>query len=297
MSFLPCASAGLVFKARAADDYQPGPDSKPQDGVPKGTVQKFTLSGSKIFPGTEHTYWIYVPAQYDPARPACLYVNQDGIQNDAPVVFDNLIAHKEMPITIGVFVTPGIVRAPSTNQLDRFNRSFEYDGLGPNYVRFLADELLPEVERKTTEDGRAIHLSRHSADRAIGGSSSGAICAFTAAWERPEEFSRVFSSIGTYVGLRGGQIYPTLIRKFEPKPIGVFLQDGTNDLNIYAGDWWMANQTMERALVFSGYEVDHVWGEGGHNGKQAGAVFPDAMRFLWRDWPHLSEPAKPKTLI
>jgi sugar lactone lactonase YvrE/enterochelin esterase-like enzyme len=272
-------------QARAADDYQPGPDSKPQNDVPKGTVQKFTLVGSKIFPGTEHTYWIYVPAQYDPSKPACLYVNQDGIQNNAPVVFDNLIAHQEMPVTIGVFVTPGVVRAPTTNQLDRFNRSFEYDGLGPNYARFLLDELLPEVERKTTEDGRPIRLSKHSADRAIGGSSSGAICAFTVAWERPDEFSRVFSSVGTYVGLRGGQIYPTLIRKFEPKPIRVFLQDGTNDLNIYAGDWWMANQTMERALVFSGYEVDHVWGEGGHNGKQAGAIFPDAMRFLWRDWP------------
>ena len=271
--------------ANAADDYEPGPDSKPQDGVPKGTVEKYTFSHSKIFPGTEHTYWIYVPAQYDPSKPACLYVNQDGIQNNAPVVFDNLIAHKEMPVTIGVFVTPGVVHSATTNALDRYNRSFEYDGLGPNYVRFLVEELLPDVQRKTTQDGRQIHLSIHSADRAISGSSSGAICAFTAAWERPNEFSRVFSSIGTYVGLRGGQNYPTLIRKFEPKAIRVFLQDGTNDLNIYGGDWWMANQSMERALQFSGYEVDHVWGEGGHNGKQAAAVFPDAMRFLWRDWP------------
>ena len=277
--FAPCSGS------RAADEYQLGPDSKPQDGVPKGSVEKFELTGSKVFPGTQHTYWVYVPVQYDPAHPACVYVNQDGIQNNAPVVFDNLIAHKEMPITIGIFVAPGIVHAPSTNALDRFNRSVEYDGLGPNYSKFLLEELLPEVEKKSTADGRAIHLSHHAADRAIGGSSSGAICAFTAAWERPDEFSRVFSSIGTYVGLRGGDAYPTLIRKFEPKPIRVFLQDGTNDLNIYGGDWWMANQSMERALIFAGYEVDHVWGEGGHNGKQAGAIFPDAMRFLWKDWP------------
>jgi gluconolactonase len=290
-----CLTAfSLPSQSWAADDYELGPDSKPQDGVPKGTVQKFTLSNSKIFPGTEHTYWIYVPAQYDASKPACLYVDQDGIQNAAPVVFDNLIAHKEMPVTIAVFVTPGVVRSVDTNALDRFNRSFEYDGLGPAYARFLIDELLPEVERKTTTDGRPIHLSTHAADRGIGGSSSGAICAFTAAWERPDQFSRVFSSVGTYVGLRGGHVYPTLIRKFEPKAIRVFLQDGTNDLNIYAGDWWMANQTMERALLFSGYEVDHVWGEGGHNGKHAGAVFPDAMRFLWRDWPQPVKTGKTK---
>jgi sugar lactone lactonase YvrE/enterochelin esterase-like enzyme len=276
---------GSIYAGGAVDDYQPGPDSKPQAGVPKGTVQKFTFTQSKVFPGTEHNYSVYVPAQYDPATPACVYVNQDGIQNNAPVVFDNLIARKEMPITIGVFVTPGILRALNTNALDRFNRSYEYDGLGPNYARFLVEELLPEVEKKTAEDGRPIHLSKHANDRGVGGSSSGAICAFTVAWERPNEFSRVFSSIGTYVGLRGGHSYPTLIRKFEPKPIRVFLQDGTNDLNIYGGDWWMANQSMERSLVFAGYQVEHVWGDGGHTGKQAASIFPDAMRWLWKDWP------------
>lgn len=274
-----------IHVCHAADDYTPGQDSKPQDGVPKGTVDKYVFNKSKIFPGTERTYWIYVPAQYDPATPACLYVNQDGIQNSAPVVFDNLIARKEMPVTIGVFVTPGVMHALDTNALDRFNRSYEYDGLGPAYARFLLDELLPDVQKKKSSDGRPIHLSTHSSDRAIGGSSSGAICAFTVAWERPDEFSRVFSSIGTYVGLRGGHVYPTLIRKFEPKAIRVFLQDGTNDLNIYGGDWWMANQSMERSLSFAGYEVQHVWGDGGHNGKQAGAIFPDAMRWLWKDWP------------
>jgi sugar lactone lactonase YvrE/enterochelin esterase-like enzyme len=269
----------------AAEEYKPHPDSQVQSGVPKGTVQKFSFSASKVFPGTVHDYWIYVPAQYDASIPACVYVNQDGIQNNAPVVFDNLIAKKEMPITIGVFITPGVVKALSTNALDRFNRSYEYDGLGDNYARFLLDEILPEVEKKTTADGKPIRLSKEGKDRAIGGSSSGAMCAFTVAWERPEEFSRVFSSIGTYVGLRGGHAYSTLIRKFEPKPIRLFLQDGANDLNIYGGDWWMANQAMERSFKFAGYEVEHVWGEGGHNGKHASAIFPDAMRWLWKDWP------------
>jgi len=276
----------LTWPAQAADDYEPGPDSKPQPGVPKGEVIKFSFEQSKIFPGTYRDYWVYVPAQYTPDTPACLYVNQDGIQWQSPTVFDNLIHKKEMPVTIGVFVMHGRVRAADTNAaLDRFNRSYEYDGLGDNYVRFLLEELLPDVAKKTTSDGRPIRFSTNANDRAIGGSSSGAICAFTAAWEPHDVFSRVFSAIGTYVGLRGGDEYPTLIRKYEPKPIRIFLQDGSNDLNIYGGDWWMANQMMERALTFAGYEVTHVWGDGGHNGKHGTAVFPDAMRWLWKDWP------------
>ena len=272
--------------AQTNDQYPLTADSKPQEGVPKGEVLKFTFENSKIFPGTWREYWVYVPAQYRPDKPACVYVNQDGRQYEAPTVFDNLIHKKEMPITIGVFVMHGKVRAADSNAaLDRFNRSFEYDGLGDNYARFLLEELLPEVEKQKTSDGRQIRLSKSGNDRAIGGASSGAICAFTAAWERPSEFSRVFSSIGTYVGLRGGDRYATLLRKYEPKAIRIYLQDGSADLNIYGGDWWMANQTMERALVFSGYEVQHIWGEGAHNQRQATAVFPDAMRWLWKDWP------------
>lgn len=255
------------------------------DEPPKGEVSRHTFDASEIFPGTVRDYWIYVPKQYDPAKPACLYVNQDGIQNDAPAVFDRLIHEKAMPVTIGVFVMHGRVKAPADAALDRFNRSYEYDGLGDNYARFLLDELLPEVEKKSASDGRPIRLSKDGNDRAIGGSSSGAICAFTAAWERPDAFRRVFSTIGTYVGLRGGNEYPTLIRKVEPKPLRVFLQDGSGDLNIYGGDWWMANQEMERALTFAGYEVEHIWGTGGHNGEHAKEVFPDATRWLWKGWP------------
>jgi gluconolactonase len=256
-----------------------------QDAPPKGEVRKYTFSASRVFPGTVRDYWVYVPRQYDPAKPACVYVNQDGIQYNAPAVFDELIHKKEMPITIGVFVMHGRVLAPSPKALDRFNRSYEYDGLGDNYARFLLEELLPDVENKSTEDGRPIRLSNDGNDRCIGGASSGAICAFTAAWERPDAFRRVFSSIGTYVGLRGGNVYPTLIRKFEPKPIRIFLEDGSNDLNIYGGDWWMANQEMERALKFAGYEVNHVWSDGGHNTKHAAKIFPEAMKWLWKDWP------------
>src|SRR5262249_28233223 len=150
------------------------------------------------------------------------HVNQDGIQFNAPAVFDELIAKGEMPVTIGVFVRPGVVKAPSDKALDRFNRSYEYDGLGDAYARFILNELLPDVETKTTSDGRPIRLSKSGNDRSIGGSSSGAIAAFTAAWERPDGFTRVFSAIGTFVGLRGGNVYPTLIRKYEPKPIRIF---------------------------------------------------------------------------
>lgn len=289
----------ISVNAQNVDDYPLGPDSQRQPGVPQGEVLKFSFERSQIFPGTVRDYWVYVPAQYKPDQPACVYVNQDGIQWQAPTVFDNLIHQKQMPVTIGVFVMHGRVKAANADTaLDRFNRSYEYDGLGDNYARFLLDELLPEVETKKTSDNRAIRLSRRGVDRAIGGSSSGAIAALTVAWERPDAFTRVFSAIGTYVGLRGGDRYPTLIRKYEPKPLRIFLQDGSNDNNIYAGDWWMANQTMQRALAFAGYEVQHVWGTGGHNNKHGTALFPDAMRWLWKNWPQPvgGEPTKNTTL-
>ncbi|MES2647767.1 MAG: SMP-30/gluconolactonase/LRE family protein [Bacteroidota bacterium] len=275
-----------TFSQAPAENYTIDSASVVRAGVPKGELLKFTFDKSAIFPGTTRDYWVYVPAQYQPGKPACVYVNQDGVQWNAPTVFDNLIYSKEMPVTIGVFINPGVVKAADpAKALDRYNRSFEYDGLGDAYARFLLEEILPEVEKQKTSDGRAIQLSNNGNDRAIGGSSSGAVCAFTAAWERPSEFSKVFSAIGTYVGLRGAERYPTLIRKYEPKPIKIFLQDGSNDLNIYAGDWWKANETMERALTFSGYEVQHVWGEGQHNGKHGTSIFPQAMRWLWKNWP------------
>jgi sugar lactone lactonase YvrE/outer membrane protein assembly factor BamB/enterochelin esterase-like enzyme len=257
----------------------------PAPGIPTGEVLAFEFAASKIFPGTVREVHVSVPAQYDGRTPACVHVNQDGIQFDAPRVFDRLIHEGRMPVTIGVFVKPGRVPAARAGALDRFNRSFEYDGLGPDYARFLLEELLPAVEKLSTADGRRIVLSKHGNDRSIGGISSGAIAAFTAAWERPDAFSRVFSGIGTYVGLRGGHAYATLLRKVEPKPLRIFLEDGSNDLNIYAGDWWMANQSLERSLTFAGYEVRHAWGDGKHNGTHATEVFPEAMAWLWSGWP------------
>ena len=284
LSFVFCQFS--ICAQTKSESYPVDSASLEQPGVPKGEVLKFTYDQSKIYPGTWREYWVYVPAQYKGDQPACVYVNQDGIQWKAPTVFDNLIYRKEMPVTIGVFVSPGRVPADSgSNALHRYNRSFEYDGTNDAYARFILTEILPEVEKQKTSDGRAIKLSKNGNDRAIGGSSSGAVCAFTAAWEHPEAFSRVFSAIGTYIGLRGGDRYPVLVRKYEPKPIRVFLQDGTNDLNIYAGDWWKANEMMERSLTFAGYEVNHEWGEGAHNGNHGTAIFPKAMRWLWKDWP------------
>ena len=271
-------SAAPTFAAE--NPYPPGPDSKPQDGVPKGERLKGDFADSKIFPGTTRSYTVYLPPNLDKTKPAPFMVLQDGGGYRADVVFDNLIAKKEIPALIGLFVNHGRVKALTTNVLDRFNRSYEYDGLGESYARFLIEEFFPFIEEKY-----GVKLSRNPDDGSIGGASSGAIAAFTAAWERPDHFHRVFSTIGTYVGLRGGNDYPTLIRKTEPKPIRIFLQDGTNDLNIYAGDWWMVNQEMERAFQFSGYDVNHAWGSGAHDGNLATQVFPDALRWLWRDYP------------
>lgn len=277
-----CAVLLIAPSLRAADVYVPGPDSKPQEGVPKGEVIKgnYTSGEKSVFPGGYRDYTLYLPQQLDRSKPAPFMVLQDNGGYSAPVAFDNLIHKKEIPALIGIFIGHSRVKALSTNALDRFNRSYEYDGLGGDYARFLIEEFFPMIEAK-----HGIKLSTNAVDGSIGGASSGAICAFTAAWERPERFSRVFSSIGTYVGLRGGDEYRVLLRKMEPKPFRIFLQDGSGDLNIYGGDWWMANQEMQRALEWAGYDVKHVWGDGAHNGKHATAIFPDALRWLWRDYP------------
>ena len=251
----------------------------------KGEIIEFDFADSKIFPGTTRHVSLYVPRQYDQAKPACLYVNQDGIQYNAPAVFDQLIEKHEMPVAIGVFISSGKVPASVPGAADRLSRAVEYDTPGDHYVRFLIEELLPAVEQRSTADGRRIRLSHDGNDRCIAGASSGAICAFTAAWERPDSFRRVFSTVGTYVDFRGGDCYPMLVRKCEPKPLRIFLQDGSGDLNNYGGDWWMVNQTLERALTFTGYEVNHAWDEGGHNTDGGTSVFPDAMRWMWKDWP------------
>jgi gluconolactonase len=239
---------------------------------------------SKIYPGTERNYWVYVPKQYDAAKPACLMVVQDGLARakgwNLPSILDSLIAERKIPVLIGIFIDPGIVPAAiGSNNYPRYNRSLEYDAMGDRYSRFLLEELIPEVERSYA-------ISKDPNDRSIGGASSGAICAFNVAWERPDQFRRVLSTIGTYVGLRGGDGFATLVRKTEAKPLRIFLQDGTKDLNIYAGDWWMANQDMLSALHYAGYEVNHAWGEGGgHDSKHTQTILPAALTWLWKDYP------------
>jgi sugar lactone lactonase YvrE/enterochelin esterase-like enzyme len=279
--FITSFCLAATFTAFAIDDYKPGPDSLPQPDVPHGGITVHTFDQSKIFPGTTRTYWVYVPTQYNPAQPAPVLIVQDGIRFNATNVLNNLINKKEIPPMVAIFVAPGVVPALSSNTaLPRFNRSYEYDGLGDDYARFLLDELLPHIVAD-----QKLNLSTNGNDRMIAGESSGAIAAFTAAWHRPDAFRRVFSAIGTYVGLRGGNEYPTLIRKTEPKPIRVFLQDGSNDHNIYGGNWFLANQEMLSALEFAGYDANHEWGDGVHSGKHSTALFPNAMRWLWRDYP------------
>jgi len=285
LRWMVCASIVLAScLLNAAEDYPLGPDSERHPEVPKGAVTKYEWT-SKIFPGTVRDYWVYVPAQYDPGRPTCVMIFQDGggyVAEDGrwrvPVVFDNLIHKHEMPVAIGIFINPGVLPARSDSEQARYNRSFEYDALGDRYARFLLDEILPEV-------GRHYNLSSDPNDRAISGLSSGGICAFTAAWNRPDAFHRVLSFIGSFTNLRGGEIYPSLIRKTEPKPLRVFLQDGKNDLNLYAGNWYIANQDMASALEYAGYDSTFVVGTEGHNAKHGTAILPDALRWLWRDYP------------
>ncbi len=285
MSHLLTTLAILTFAAGGAaqDDYQLGPDSQRQPDVPQGEVTKHSWT-SEVFAGTVRDYWIYVPAQYDAAKPACLMVFQDGGnyvnetgQFRTTIVFDNLIHKGEMPVTIGLFINPGEVPAGQPGQQPRKNRSFEYDTLSDQYARFLLDEMLPEVSKKHK-------LVRDASGRAICGISSGGICAFTAAWERPDAFSKVLSHVGSFTNIRGGHVYPSVIRKTERKPIRVFLQDGSNDLDNLHGNWPLANQEMAAALKFAGYDYRFEFGTGGHNGKHGGAILPDSLRWLWRDY-------------
>lgn len=268
---------------RAADDYKIGPDGKIQPGVPQGEIIKKRWVSRKIYPGTVRDYWIYVPKQYDPKKPACVMVFQDGGgyvrrtgPSPVPNVFDNLIHKKEMPVTIGIFINPGVIPPTKKGGRPRRNRSFEYDTLSDQYARFLLEEILPAV-------GKDYNLTNDPERRAIGGISSGGICAFTVAWERPNEFRKVLSHVGSFTNIRGGHVYPALIRKTERKPLRVFLQDGKNDLDNLHGSWPLANQQMAAALKFAKYDYKFVFGDGGHNRKHGGAILPESLRWLWRD--------------
>jgi enterochelin esterase-like enzyme len=268
---------------RAGDEeYKLGPDSMRHADVLKGTVTK-DVWRSTIFPGTVRDYWIYVPAQYDGKTPACVMVFQDGHayvgetgEFRVPVVFDNLIHKREMPVTIGIFINPGHTGTePPKKPWEASNRSFEYDTLSDQYARFLLDEILPGV-------GKKFKLTGNPECRAICGISSGGICSFTVAWQRPDAFRKVLSHVGSFTNIRGGHVYPSLIRSTSIKPLRVFLQDGSNDLDNQFGNWWLANQEMTAALKFKHYDCTFVGGTGAHGGKHGGAILPDSLRWLWR---------------
>lgn len=277
--------------------YRLGPDSQPQEGVPRGRLEGPKVIPSEVFPGTQHTYWVYVPAQYDPSQPAALMIFNDGqaFKNEpgdvqAQYVLDNLIYRREIPVMIGVFINPG--RRPDQpeptpqNWGDRdTNRPEEYNALNDKYPRVIVDELLPALRQE-------YNLTTNPELCGIGGASSGGIAAFTVAWHRPDHFRKVFTFVGSFVNLgnRGGHTYPDLVLQSEKKPIRVFLQDGRND-NRFASrgddpherDWFYQNVRLAAALTQKGYDVNYVWGIGNHSQKHGGAIFPAIMRWLWRD--------------
>jgi enterochelin esterase family protein len=279
VSLFFAALLSLNFSSFAFDDYRLGTNSMFDPNVPHGEVTKYAWNESQIFPGTTRDYWVYVPKEYDGKTPACVMVFQDGAgyvrtngEWRVPIVFDNLIARKELPVMIGIFINPG-VKAHGER-----NRGFEYDSLGDAYARFLLEEILPEVSKR-------YNLATNAASRAICGGSSGGICAFTVAWERPNEFSKVLSTVGSFTDLRGGYVYPFWIRKQARRPIRVFLQDGSHDLDNQFGNWPLANQSMAAALKFAHYDYKFVFGDGAHNSKHGGSIFPEAVKWLWRDYP------------
>jgi enterochelin esterase-like enzyme len=272
----------LTLLTLKAANYELGPESQVQEGIPLGTITK-GMWKSKVYPGTERDYWVYVPAQYDASSPACLMVFNDGRSYVSPTgqfrtttVFDNLIHAGAMPITIGVFVNPGVIPPAQAGQSGRQTRSFEYDALGDRYAKFLCDEFLPALAKD-------YHFSQNPECRAIGGISSGGIAAFTVAWERPESFRKVLCHIGSFTNIRGGNSYPFIVRKTDPKPLRIFLQEGMNDLDNLHGHWPLGNKEMAASLEFLNYDYKFIMGEESHNGRHGGAILPESLKWLWRD--------------
>ena len=267
------ASVRIRGRGRPLEVYATHPDSRPRGDAPHGRLEARERWRSRIYEGTTRDWWYYVPASYRAEDGACVMVFQDGYgpKEFVPAVFDNLIAQGDMPPTVAVFIDPGVLDNGERN------RSVEYDTLSDQYARFLLEEILPEVEQD-------VKLKQDAESRAVQGLSSGGICAFTAAWERPDAFHKVLSWVGSFADIRGGHAYPSLIRKTPRKNIRVFLQDGKNDLDVNAGDWWLANLTMASALEYAGYDYTTAWGNGFHSAKHGRAILPDSLRWLWRGY-------------
>lgn len=288
-----------------------------EPGVPSGTLSQPLLHSSKIYDGMQTSYRTYVPAQYDPKVPAALMVIQDGqyyTDRDGNVPFlnvlDNLMAQKKIPVIICVFISPGtIAGAPGSPTYafakayaDRWHRELEdamrstlYDTVSDRYPRFLRDELLAEVEAK-------YNIRKDAYSRGIMGLSSGGICSFNAAWQMPDQFSRVISWIGTFTSLQwkedaanldGGQDYPDKVLRESKRNIRVWLQDGSRDMQFGLaqrnyGNWPAANFRMANALKLTGYDFHFSFGEGTHSGAQGAVELPEELIWLWRDY----DPAK-----
>lgn len=282
--------------------YELGPDSLEQEGVPRGEVNGPHVLPSEAYPGTQHTYWVYVPSQYDGSSEASIMIFQDGHAYMRPTgqiratnVLDNLIHRRELPVMLAVFINPGRTpeqREPGPlNWGDRgTNRPTEYNSLDDRYARVIVDELMPELHKSYT-------ISRDPDDHGIGGASSGAIAALTVAWHRPNEFRKVLSMVGSFTNIRGGHVYPELIRESEPKPIRVFFQDGRNDnrgdrRGKYdpEWDWYLQNVRMVEAMTEKGYDINYVWGIGRHSARHGGVILPEMMRWLWRDHGTSTDP-------
>jgi enterochelin esterase family protein len=283
--------------------YQLGPDSLPHEGVPKGEVRGPFVIPSQAYPGTQHTYWIYVPAQYDPARPASVMIFQDGQAFKdmngglrAPNVVDNLIYRREIPVMLAVFINPGRTpEQPEPNAQEwgdrTTNRPTEYNTLDDRYARVVVDELMPAIAKD-------YKISPDPDQHGIGGASSGAIAAFTVAWQRTAQFRKVLSIVGSFTNLRGGDAYAELVRQSERKPIRIFLQDGRNDNRALGADgrydprrdWFLQNVRLKDALTEKGYDVNYAWGLNTHGQRMGGPILPEMMRWLWRDQPVSTDP-------
>jgi enterochelin esterase-like enzyme len=291
-----------LFAAGEDKFYKLGPDSMPQDGVPKGKLVGPTTLPCQVYPGTQHTYFVYVPAQYDPKQPAALMIFNDGqafMRPDGEArtqnVLDNLIYRREIPVMIAVFINPG--RRPdqpepsSSDWGDKStNRPTEYNTPNDKYAKIIIDELMPALRKE-------YNISDDPDMRGIGGASSGAIAAFSVAWERPDQFRKVISMVGSFVNLRGGQVYPERILAADKKPIRMFFQDGVNDNRALKGDrydpdrdWHYQNVRLVDAMTKKGYDVNYCWGIGVHGQKQGGVMLPEMMRWLWRDYPRSYDP-------
>ena len=299
LSLLGAIVSSVAFSAAPTrptsdEQYVLGPDSHPQAGVPEGRVLSFVLEQSTTYPGFRHEWWLYLPPGYDGKKTLPAMIFQDGggyVKRDGswrvPVVLDNLIAKKQLPAMAAIFVNPGDKplapgeaprKRPDGRPAPAMNRSVEYDSVNDTYSRFLLEEIFPLVSRHAV-------ISDDPEARGICGSSSGGICAFNAAWHRPDRFRKVYSTIGSFTDIRGGNVYPDLVKKSESKPLRIFLQDGANDLTNQYGSWPAANQAMAAALKERGYDHQFVFGEGSHNPRHGASILPYALRWLWYDFP------------